>query len=248
MTKNILVLFDIDGTLFFGGGSGRDAFTDAGVDIVGVHYQDHHIEFAGRLDTWIATELLRHNNVTATPQILERLRSRHTYHLKRRLYSGEHKIYDCPGALNLVKKLVELQDAPHATTNGYDITLGLLTGNWTPNGMLKVESVGFDPAWFTVNAWGCDAGTRNELPPIARQRYLDQRMHSTGEVTSLSYTDMVIVGDTQHDIECAKVHGCRSLAVAMGWTTLEDLKAEEPDLALADLTETDRIIEWLLSD
>jgi phosphoglycolate phosphatase-like HAD superfamily hydrolase len=56
----------------------------------------------------------------------------------------------------------------------------------------------------------------------------------------------VIIGDTLHDIDCARANGCRSLAVATGVCTAAELAAHEPDLLVADLSDTSSILAWVL--
>jgi phosphoglycolate phosphatase-like HAD superfamily hydrolase len=57
---------------------------------------------------------------------------------------------------------------------------------------------------------------------------------------------VVVVGDTPHDVACARAHGCRCLAVATGTYSREKLAGCEPDLLLDDLTETDAILDWIV--
>ena len=56
----------------------------------------------------------------------------------------------------------------------------------------------------------------------------------------------MIIGDTLHDIDCAKANGCRSLAVATGVGRADELAAHEPDLLVDDLLDTSSILAWVL--
>ena len=49
---------------------------------------------------------------------------------------------------------------------------------------------------------------------------------------------MWVIGDTPHDIECARVIGARALAVVTGSHTVEQLAAHRPDAVLPDLADT----------
>ena len=51
-------------------------------------------------------------------------------------------------------------------------------------------------------------------------------------------------GDTARDVDCARAHGCRSLAVATGSHTLDELERAGADLTLGDLTDTAAVIDW----
>jgi len=46
-----------------------------------------------------------------------------------------------------------------------------------------------------------------------------------------------VVGDTPHDIHCGKFIGAKTLAVATGGATLDELKRQRPDWAVKDLTQ-----------
>lgn len=240
MTKKApqLVLFDIDGTLYHGDGSGRVAFGDTFREILGESFVDHQIDFAGRLDTWIFEELMRLNGVTVTEELLEEFKRLSPGHLGKRIESGAFNIRRCAGALELVRLLDEKKGE-------WNLTLGLLTGNWPRNGMLKISSVGFDPGWFVVNAWGDDALTREGLPAVAQKRFGEFSGNSeNGSV--IPFERIVIVGDTIHDVACARANGCRSLAVATGWCSAEELGEAGAGRVVGDLTDLDDIASWIL--
>ena len=46
---------------------------------------------------------------------------------------------------------------------------------------------------------------------------------------------VVVIGDTPRDVDCAKKNGCRSVAVATGWHTAEELRKTEADEVVEDL-------------
>jgi phosphoglycolate phosphatase-like HAD superfamily hydrolase len=48
--------------------------------------------------------------------------------------------------------------------------------------------------------------------------------------------EIIVVGDTPHDIRCGRAIGAKVLAVATGGTTLHELKQHQPDWAVKDLT------------
>jgi hypothetical protein len=47
-------------------------------------------------------------------------------------------------------------------------------------------------------------------------------------------------------VDVAAAHGARSLAVATGLAGLAELQAAGATLALPDLSETSRVVEWIL--
>lgn len=59
--------------------------------------------------------------------------------------------------------------------------------------------------------------------------------------------DVVIIGDTPHDIACARAHGCRSLGVGTGLFPAAHLLSLGADHAVDDLGQTQEIVAWLLT-
>ena len=45
-----------------------------------------------------------------------------------------------------------------------------------------------------------------------------------------------VVGDTEHDVDCARANGFRAVAVDSGWVSRESLERAAPDALLDDLT------------
>ncbi len=227
----MLILFDIDGTLYHGDGTGRAAFLDAGRELFGPRFVEHAFDLSGRLDPWIYGRFMELNGLERDEQIDRTFREACHRHLRRRIESGRHNVKALPGAVELVRRLCTIPD----------VTIGLLTGNWEANGRLKVESVGFDSREFPICAWGDDGPTRDDLPPVARRRYVEARSREIG------FERLVIVGDTVHDVNCARAHGCRSLAVCTGGGREGQLRQAGADRVLPDLSDTDEVCDWLLN-
>ena len=61
--------------------------------------------------------------------------------------------------------------------------------------------------------------------------------------------EVVIIGDTVHDILCGKSIFARSIAVGTGrGSNREDLLNSSPDFFLADLSNTSNLLKAILSD
>jgi phosphoglycolate phosphatase-like HAD superfamily hydrolase len=58
--------------------------------------------------------------------------------------------------------------------------------------------------------------------------------------------DVVVIGDTPHDIDCARAFGAVAVAVATGQHSRDELLAERPDLFFDDLADVDRVLAALL--
>jgi phosphoglycolate phosphatase len=64
----------------------------------------------------------------------------------------------------------------------------------------------------------------------------------------LSGDQLVIIGDSEHDVLCGREVGARSVAVSTGWTAAETLRALGPDVLLADLSDTGAAVAAITGD
>jgi len=118
--------------------------------------------------------------------------------------------------------------------------LALLTGNYSEAADIKLRH--FD-LWdyFSFGAYADDSADRNLLVPIARQRA------SGHGIPEAACSRVVVIGDTPHDVACAAVAGARSIGVATGGHTREELVRAGADVALDDLSDTDRVLSLIVS-
>jgi phosphoglycolate phosphatase-like HAD superfamily hydrolase len=226
----MLVLFDIDGTLVESGGAGRAAMEAAGRELFGRSFTLDGVEIAGRLDPLIWDDAARAAGVDDPAAHHDRFRSTYARVLRDRL-DRHPTVRALPGADALVSALAGVPG----------ITLGLLTGNYPETGRLKISRARLEPDRFPIGAWGSDAPRRPDLVTVARRRHHEL----TGRETAVD--QVVIVGDTPHDVGCATAHGCRCLAVATGRFERAELEAEGADLAMDDLTQTQTLVHWITS-
>jgi phosphoglycolate phosphatase len=232
ITPDRLILFDIDATLLKTEGAGMAAMADAGRELFGPHFTTQGIEFAGRLDPLIFRELFILNRHERTPEAEQRLRTLYRAHLAHRLET--HKTARAlPGVLDLVSSL---RTRPSTA-------LGVLTGNFPETGRLKLIAAALSPDWFTINAWGDDSPhdppDRAHLPPVALARY------RAAHAADVHPSRVTIIGDTPHDVRCARAHACRCIAVATGQFSMDALTAAGADLVLPDLSQTSQVLDWL---
>jgi phosphoglycolate phosphatase len=230
----MLILFDIDGTLITTGGAGIRAMVRAGRDLHSPDFTADGIEFAGRLDPLILREMLEKNRVPVSDRSMADMRAAYVNHLPAELAAATAK-RSLPGVAELVMELRRAQTP----------TLGLLTGNFAESGSLKLRTCGIEPDHFPIQAWGDESPhtppARTHLPPVAMSKFLLSRGRE------LRGEEVTIIGDTPHDVACARAHGCRSLAVATGRTSMDDLAAAGATRVVRDLSEFKSIADWLLS-
>ena len=227
----MLVLFDVDGTLLDSRDQGRAAMDGALEEVFGLRDGTEGVAFAGRLDRVIFAEIRALHDLDGGDEGEARFRAAYSRRL-RDTYERrpERRPRALPGAVALVEALADRADAD----------AGLLTGNYDDTGRLKVTAAGFAAEHFAVGAFGSDADARPDLLPIALER-----LRAAGG-RDLSPADVVIVGDTPHDVDCARAHGARALAVTTGFSSPAELEASGPDRLVADLTDTAGLLAWFL--
>lgn len=228
-----LVLFDIDGTLLDANGAGARALLAAIRDVFGRSVPVGSHSFAGKTDPQIARELLGSAGFA----------ERHVRAGLPRLWRSylrllpEELARTAPVVLEGVSELLEALEA-----EGEGVLVGLLTGNLRAGAELKLNAAGLGFDRFRVGAFGSDHHDRAELPEIARRR--------AGEFigNDISGSQMVIVGDTPHDIRCGEGLGVRTVAVATGGYDREALAACAPDHLFATLRDHPAVRLALLRD
>jgi len=222
-----LVLFDIDGTLLSSQGAGGRALRGALRGVFGRLGPMDGYSFAGRTDPQIVLDLMR---MAGFPEgfIRERMPLVFELYLQRlqeEIGKGPPPTL-FPGVLPLLEGLKREERA----------ILGLLTGNIKGGAETKLAALNLR-GYFSLGAYGSDAEERNRLPLIALQRA--KRKFGT----HLKEEDMVIIGDTPLDVECAREVGARSIAVTTGVVGREDLEEYGADYLFDDLREYRRVIE-----
>lgn len=212
-----LLLFDIDGTLVLTGRAGGRAMWLAARDCFGLEEDDSPIPMAGRTDAWIAAQMAARAGADSEGPALERFRRRYLEHLAREIHQPGPRKGVLPGVADV---LAAVHERPHAR-------LGLLTGNCEGGARLKLTY--FDLwRYFPAGAYGDAIHDRNQLLPVALERF--QEVH--GE--RVAPQDVVIIGDTPLDVAVAVAGGARSLGVATGDYSCEELKASGADEVLRD--------------
>ena len=214
-----LILFDIDGTLLLCGPQVRPALADTLMEIFGTAGDVDTFDFAGQTDPRIVIGLLTRAGI---PE--EEVRAR-----MDEVRAGYVKRLDQILDRRRMRLLPGVSEALEHLAGRDDVALGLVTGNWEPGARTKLSRFDLN-RYFAFGAFGCDAVDRPDLPPVAlerAERILGRRFQPE---------ETLIVGDTIHDVACAKAHGIPVLAVATGRTTAETLRAAGADRVVEELT------------
>jgi phosphoglycolate phosphatase len=216
-----LVLFDIDGTLLSAGGASARAFVTALREVFGTVGDAAHYDYSGKTDPQIVRELMRGAGFGAAE--IERRRPLALDAYRERLAESMQPddVQEKPG----VRALLE------ALESEAEVTLGLLTGNLEPTARAKLAPLEAN-RFFAFGAFGSDHEDRYQLPAIALER--------ARETAGISFAgpEVVIVGDSIHDVLCGRDLGVHAVAVATGKTPPERLAEAGPDALLPDFSDT----------
>jgi len=224
-----LVLFDVDGTLVTARGAGRQALARALVRVYGLAGAIDHYDFRGATDLRIVRDLLGGAGVPEA-RIAAGLADCF------QAYAGELQaiIGDGRG----VRILPGVPEVVRALSARADVVVGLLTGNVEAGARVKLAPTGLWPL-FRVGAFGGDDADRRRLPAIACAR-----AHAlTGR--AFSFERVTIIGDTPHDVDCARACGAVAVAVATGFHPAAELEACGPDRLFSDLSDVDGVVRVL---
>jgi phosphoglycolate phosphatase len=109
------------------------------------------------------------------------------------------------------------------------IACGLLTGNVESIAHWKMEKAGFDDM-FRFGLYGEEADDRVSL---AKKVFVKARAFFH---TEFHPHDIVVIGDTTHDVRCGKAIGAITISVTIGsHATIAELEKEQPDFLVETL-------------
>ncbi|MEE8423109.1 MAG: HAD family hydrolase [Thermodesulfobacteriota bacterium] len=219
-----LILFDIDGTLIHTGGAGTLSMNKAFFELFSIQDAFKNIPMAGKTDKQIMKEGLISHSLPYMDGNVDLLVKGYLQNLRVEIHNPQRKLK--PGIIEVLNVLREKGAA-----------LGLLTGNLEQGALIKLEAFDLNE-YFLDGAFGSDHEDRNRLLPVALEKFSKRGL-------SFSAGDCIVVGDTPLDVQCAKVHGARCLAVATGPYTKEQLLNTDADIVFDSLADTERCLEFI---
>lgn len=225
----LAVLFDIDGTLLGDVEIYRSLNYRAVSDVIGKEVTAGSYVLDGKTDPENLKALLLLGGIDGTeadallPDLIDHYKS-----LVKEEFA-KHSPMVLPGILPLLNEL----------SRRGDILLGVLTGNVESVAEIKLEAAQLH-SYFKIGAYGSDDPDRYKLPQVALRKIQEQFG------LSLNPSQLVIVGDTKHDVGCAKGIGSRAIAVATGGVSKEELAEAGPDALLDNLSDTKNVLELVV--
>ena len=221
-----LLLWDIDGTILHTGKAGETALGRAMEKIHGFNQGLSGLEIAGRTDKWIVEQLLARADRPNGPEEITRFLDVYVELLAEELPRRNGGLH--PGVMGILE---EGHRRP-------DIVQALLTGNIEKGARLKLTRYGVNH-FFEFGAFADDSPVRNELGPHAQRRARERH----GE--EFPPERIFIIGDTPHDVACARAIGAKAVAVATGSFSEQELRDCGADAVFADLGHPERFFRLL---
>jgi len=211
------------------GGAGRRAMSLAFEDVLGVRNAFDGLPMAGRTDSWILDDAAAAHGIPPDSPGLARFHDTYVSRLAAEIDApGDSRKGVMPGVRELLDALSS-RDHVH---------LALLTGNFEAAARIKLEY--FDLwRYFRCGAFGDAAPDRNRLLPRAVEA-----VAACGG-PAFAVTDAVVIGDTPLDIACARFSAARSIGVATGLHSADELRAAGADIVFEDLSHTGSVLRAL---
>lgn len=198
---SLLYLFDIDGTLLSAHGSGRDAFDAVFHEHHGIADASRGIRYGGKTDPGIIDEIYRARlGRDATAEEHAAFLAGYLPRLVALLERQGVKVYD-----GVLESLAFLATRP-------EVVLGIATGNVKEGAAAKLGAAKLHE-WFVLGGYGCDSRERAKLVAAAIERGKRDR----------EVREVIVVGDTIHDIAAARACGATVCAVTTGSDTADAL-------------------------
>jgi phosphoglycolate phosphatase len=204
VTLRAVLFWDLDGTLLSTGRAGLYAFEEAIEEVTGVKVDLHDLSTPGVTDAGVAKLVLQRAGRQAEPETIDAVLRAYERHLPASLPRRRGRVLD-----GIREVLEDLQDRD-------DVRSYLLTGN-TPLGA-RAKLAHYDLDRFFPDGEGAFCTDHGSRTDIAR------RALPLADLAEQAY----VIGDTPSDVECGKAIGARTIAVASGWHSLDELAATNP--------------------
>mgnify|MGYP002633158898 CR=1 FL=1 len=223
---NKLVLFDIDKTLLKGGH--KEAFSIAFKEVYGINTSIDIIQYSGMTDQQIIFGVLKASGLDE-----EKIKAKLDLCMEKmvvafdKIIANNNEIVILPGVRQLLEKL-----------KNNNILMGLVTGNLEPIARGKMKKLNLNH-YFKVGGFGNEHINRTELVKIAIRK-------AQSNFDFIISNNIYLFGDAPQDIKAGNEAGAISIGVTTGIYSKEQLENAAASLVLDDLTDTEKIIKYIL--
>ena len=221
-----LIIFDLDQTLVDFISVHDEALQRLFRKFFSVDAKFTEIDFAGKSFNESFHELARLKNIPEdvfqkkSHQLLESYETTFSENLPRDVAK-----YILPGAKELLRELAKT-----------DHLVVLYTGD-SPGVVARVLSATGLGKYFNFCFYGTEVKVRADMVRLA----IEKAQKVTGQ--EFEGKNVIIIGDSIRDIECGKLFGALTIAVATGFHSQEELSKAEPDYLFKDLKDYKKVLE-----
>lgn len=218
---NKLLLFDIDGTLIKESEAHKKSFSEAVSNVYGLYANINTVNYQGMTDRQIVIKLLEdHLDRKEIEAKLEVCLKEIGVVFDNLIESEEIIILD--GAQELLEDL-----------DDFDILLGLVTGNLGSVAKRKLEKVKINH-YFSFGSFGDSAINRKEL--------LKKATETAKKDFDIKLNNIFFLGDTPRDMEAGKSLGVKTIGIATGNYSKEELKKSDACFVLENLMNKEKLL------
>ena len=202
-----VLFWDIDGTLLTTNKAGVFAWNDAVREVIGRDFELLNIRIAGLTDYQIAVKTFETMGIEPDETRISRLVDRYGELLPASLPRKKGQVLP-----NVREILEHLRGRP-------DVRSYLLTGNTRAGAQAKLTH--YDLIQFFLDgAFAEDTGDRASIAGRA--------LELARQAGPVAGDKAFVIGDTPHDIHCAAAIDAKTIAVATGGYSIEELRAHAP--------------------
>ncbi len=220
----IVLFWDIDGTLLTTAKAGVFAWEDAVRELTGREFELVRMRIAGLTDYQIAARTFETLGIETDAQFLRRFVDRYGELLPASLPRKQGKVLP-----NVREIMEQLHGRP-------DVRSYLLTGNTRAGARAKLTHYNLIH-YFPDGAFAEDTGERTSIAVRA--------MELAKQAGDVAESGVFVIGDTPHDVECARAINARTIAVATGGYTIQELQAYHPWRVFSELPPVDEFIRLI---
>ena len=215
-----LLLFDVDQTLVSTGGAGLRALDRACRKILFLENAMEGINPSGKTDPAIVREILNRSSIrTPLQSHLDSVLESYLAFLREEVQTSE-KYYVLPGIFQLLE----------AMSARSDVMLGLATGNIEMGARVKLDRGGLNQ-YFTFGGFGSDSEQRTALV----QKAAEAGALKCG--SPILPEDVFVIGDTPLDVDAGRAAGFKTIGVATGRYSTDQLLQSGATFAISDFDE-----------
>lgn len=207
--NNVLLIWDIDGTLIDCKGLGRRAMDKAFLNLYKKEQGFRNVSMAGRLDFQIVKKAFEINKVLDNNII-------GFFDKYEEVLKEELRINNSSRILPGINEILE------GTSQDKNLYHVLGTGNCEKGARLKLSHLGLDK-YFQTGGFGDE--------DVERWEIIEKAINKAKDFYHIDFQkkNIYVIGDTPLDIECGEILGVKSVAVATGGYSFDDLKNCNPD-------------------